>query len=104
MNRLLHFGWLPIAVLFFAALSTEVGAAQAITNLSLRGLTIGQPVTLTLDGSDLSEDTRVVLPVSIAAQTMKPGAKPHCGMNAVLASRARSLIALVAPTSSVRSK
>lgn len=76
MNRLHHFDWLPLVV-FFTALATELEAAPAISNLSLRGLTIGQPVSLTLDGSELSNDSRVVLPVPIASQTMKPGAKPN---------------------------
>jgi hypothetical protein len=35
---------------------------------------------------------------------MKPGARPHCGMKAVLAPSAMRLMALVAATSSVRSK
>ncbi|MCY1463518.1 hypothetical protein D9M71_814250 [compost metagenome] len=39
-----------------------------------------------------------------AAMPMKPGARPHCGMNAVLASLASSMMVLVACTSSVRSK
>lgn len=77
MNRLPPCGWLSIVVLSLAAMPTEVVAVPAIANLSLRGLTIGQPVTLTIDGSELSEDTRVMLPVPIAAQAMKPGAKPN---------------------------
>ncbi len=78
MNRLLPLGWFSIAFLCSATISpTDLCAAPAITNLSLRGLTIGQPVTLTIDGSELSEDARVVLPVNIASQSIKPGAKPN---------------------------
>ena len=39
-----------------------------------------------------------------ATMPMKPGARPHCGMKAVLAPSAMRLISLVAATSSVRSK
>lgn len=48
-------------------------AAPTITNVSVRGLTIGQPTTIVIDGSDLLPDPQLVLPVKIAAQTVKPG-------------------------------
>ena len=60
--------------LLFAAVAAPLRAAPAISNLSLRGLTIGQTVSLTIDGSELTADTRIVLPVPITAQTIKPGA------------------------------
>ena len=41
---------------------------------------------------------------SAATIEMKPGARPHCGMNAVLASVASARIARVLATSSVRSR
>ncbi|QDU28504.1 hypothetical protein ETAA8_36050 [Anatilimnocola aggregata] len=52
-------------------------AAPAITNLSLRGLTAGKAVTLAIDGSELTADARVVLPVPIASQSVRPGAKAN---------------------------
>jgi len=73
MNRLSSFGW----CLFFVAVAAPLQAAPAISNLSLRGLTIGQPVTLTIDGGELSEDARIILPAAIAAQSVKPGSKPN---------------------------
>ena len=40
----------------------------------------------------------------VAAMVMKPGARPHCGMKAVLAPLASSMTFLVTATSSVRSR
>jgi hypothetical protein len=54
------------------AISTQVSAAPAISNLSHRGLTTGKPVALVIDGSELTADTRIVLPAPIAAQVVKP--------------------------------
>jgi hypothetical protein len=59
-----------MAVGFLIAPATA-NAAPAITNLSLRGLTIGKSVTLVINGSELSADTQVILPVPIASQTVK---------------------------------
>ena len=51
-------------------------AAPTITNLSPRGLQIGKPQTIVITGSDLSADTRLIIPAEVAAQAVKPGAKP----------------------------
>jgi hypothetical protein len=51
-------------------------AAPTINNISLRGLTIGQPTTVVIDGSDLLPDPRIVLPVKVASQSVKPNATP----------------------------
>lgn len=80
MNLSVRLG--PLCALSLVALASLVVPSQAqaaptISNLSLRGLTIGKPVTLTIDGAELTDQTRVVLPVPIAAQAVKPGAKPN---------------------------
>ncbi len=61
-----------VAVSF--ATSNALQAAPAISNLSLRGLTAGQTITLAIDGSELTAETRVVLGVPIKTQTVKAGA------------------------------
>lgn len=53
---------------------TLVFAAPTISNVSLRGMTIGQPTTIVIDGNDLLPDPVLVLPVKTASQTVKPGA------------------------------
>ena len=63
-----------LAALLFG--STPAGAAPNISNISPRGLTIGQPTTLVITGSDLSPEARLLLPAKIASQTMKGEAKP----------------------------
>jgi hypothetical protein len=65
------------ALFLFLAWSTAAQAAPAINNLSLRGLTAGQVVTLTIEGSDLPSDAQVLLPVPLAAQKVLPDAKPN---------------------------
>lgn len=77
MSRATHLGWLTLVFFFLAMDATSAHAAPSITNLSLRGLTIGQPVTVTIDGGELTAETRIVLPVGIASQAVKPGAKPN---------------------------
>ena len=49
-------------------------AAPTVTSVSVRGLTIGQPTTIVIDGADLLPDPQLILPVKIAAMTVKPGA------------------------------
>jgi hypothetical protein len=54
--------------------ATPLFGAPTITNVSVRGLTIGQPTTIVIDGADLLPDPLLVLPVKIASQTVKPNA------------------------------
>lgn len=49
-------------------------AAPRISQLSLRGLQVGQPTTIVISGSDLQDQPLLLLPVKIASQTVKPGA------------------------------
>ncbi|HUE71980.1 MAG TPA: hypothetical protein VMP01_13925 [Pirellulaceae bacterium] len=63
-----------LSTLVLAWLPLVCSAAPTISNLSLRGLTIGQPTTVVIDGSDLLPDPKLVLPVKIASQTVKPSA------------------------------
>src|SRR5688500_5255330 len=72
MTRRTTLGWLSAAVL--ACFASAASAAPTINSVSLRGLTIGQSTTIVIDGSDLLPDPRLVLPVKIAAQTVKPNA------------------------------
>ncbi len=66
-------------------LETPLFAAPTITNVSVRGLTIGQPTTVVIDGSDLLPDPLLVLPVKIAAQTVKPnGTANHVEIDVTL--------------------
>jgi len=60
--------------LILSWLSSVSLAAPTIDNISLRGLTIGQPTTIVIDGSDLLPDPKLVLPVKVASQTIKPDA------------------------------
>ncbi len=78
MTRRNLFPW-PIAMLVALAapvLVTSVLAAPTISNVSPRGLTIGQPTTITITGAELGPDTRLLLPAKVAAQTIKGEAKP----------------------------
>ena len=60
-------------------------AAPTITNISVRGLTIGQPTTVVIDGTDLLPNPQLVLPVKIAAQTVKPnGTANHVELDVTL--------------------
>ena len=47
-------------------------AAPTINQLSLRGLQTGATTTLAIEGADLPPDTKVLLPVPIAKQELKP--------------------------------
>jgi hypothetical protein len=52
----------------------ELSAAPQISNVSPRGLQIGASTLLTIDGADLIPEPRVLLPLSLAGQTLKDGA------------------------------
>ena len=65
---------LVLATLILSCLSSVSPAAPTIDNISLRGLTIGQPTTVVIDGRDLLPDPKLVLPVKVASQTVKPDA------------------------------
>jgi hypothetical protein len=58
------------------ALATTAVAAPTITNISPRGLQIGQPTTLVITGTDLSADLQLLSEAKIARQKVKSGAKP----------------------------
>jgi hypothetical protein len=60
----------------FTAAAPWARAAPSITNLSLRGLPIGQPTLLVIDGDELGGNPRIVLPVAIAAQEVKDAKNP----------------------------
>lgn len=60
-----------LAILVLAGLAGPVAAAPTISNLSLHGLSIGKSVTLVIDGSELTAETQVILPVPVASQTFK---------------------------------
>jgi hypothetical protein len=62
------------AVLSFATLAVAV---PTITNISPRGLQIGQPTTVVVTGTDLSADLQLLSEAKIARQKVKPGAKPN---------------------------
>jgi hypothetical protein len=63
------------ATLFFsAAFSGSAFAAPEVRNVSLRGLQTGATTTLTIDGTDLLPEPRLLLPVPVAAQGVKQGA------------------------------
>ncbi len=54
--------------------TSSAAAAPNISNLSLRGLQAGATTTLAIDGSELGADSRILLDVPPASQTLKPGA------------------------------
>src|SRR5262245_5986244 len=62
----------PIA----ACLSPAATAAPNVSNVSPRGLQIGQPTTLVFSGSDLPGDAQLIIDAKIDSQSIKPGAKP----------------------------
>src|SRR5688500_7774398 len=82
MNRLGSKKHSRIAICSFAfALAVYLApspatAAPQINNVSLRGLTIGQPTTIVIDGADLLPNPQLVFPLKLAAQKVKPGATP----------------------------
>lgn len=56
------------------SISSVAAAPPTISNLSARGLQSGATSTLTISGSDLLPDPKLVLPVPITMQTVKEGA------------------------------
>ena len=66
----------PLAIVAVVSLATTALAAPQITNISPRGLQVGQPTTVVITGSDLAAQPRLLLPTEIAQQTVKGEAKP----------------------------
>src|SRR5262249_17575587 len=54
--------------------ATPIQAAPQIKYLSLRGLRSGGVTTITIDGAELLPSPRLLLPIPIASQAVKPGA------------------------------
>ncbi len=65
---------LAASLLGATGVSEVAHAAPTITNLSLRGLQIGETTTLTIDGAELSADAQVILDVPLVKQEVQPGA------------------------------
>src|SRR5438045_919827 len=63
-------------VLGFLSADKAFAGAPQITKLSLRGLRTGATTTLTIEGTDLLPNPRLVLPFPIAAQTIQKAATP----------------------------
>lgn len=64
-----------VAVIFVAlAINADCvdGAAPTVRTLSVRGLRVGGPTTVIIDGSDLLPNPRIVLSQPIASQSVKP--------------------------------
>lgn len=65
-----------VVACIFAALSITPdyvdGAAPTVRTLSVRGLRVGGPTTMIIDGSDLLPNPRIVLTQPIASQSVKP--------------------------------
>ncbi|MFM8251256.1 MAG: hypothetical protein ACKOBW_06645 [Planctomycetota bacterium] len=53
---------------------TSAVAAPTIGKLSLQGLQVGAKTTVVLDGSELSADTRILLPIPGVTEAIRPGA------------------------------
>jgi hypothetical protein len=62
-----------IALAAALLLASFAHAAPAINNVSLRGLQIGGTTTITLQGSELAGEVRLVAPFAIAKQEVAPG-------------------------------
>jgi hypothetical protein len=56
---------------------TLLAASPTIGNLSVRGLQSGATTTLTITGTNLLPEPRILLGAPIARQEVKPGAKPN---------------------------
>ncbi len=63
-----------VATTLACLFATPLFAGPTVSSVSLRGLTIGQPTTIVIDGADLIPDPQLILPVKIASQTVKPNA------------------------------
>jgi hypothetical protein len=74
MTRRRLFSW-PFAALA-ALVAAPAIAAPTISNVSPRGLTIGQPTTITITGAELGPESRLLLSAKVASQTIKGEAKP----------------------------
>lgn len=77
MSSLHQLGRSVAALLVTLQLGQQIFAAPSITNVSPRGLQIGQKTTLTIAGADLSADCQLVGEVAIASQKIKTGAKAN---------------------------
>ena len=56
-----------------ASLASTAIAAPTITNITPRSLAVGGTTTLTIEGADLATRPRVLLPIPIERQEVKPG-------------------------------
>lgn len=68
--------WFGAAVFLGMAVSVPA-APPAISSIELRGLQIGQATALTITGTDLLPNPRLLSTAPIAKQTLKAGAKPE---------------------------
>src|SRR5688572_24489574 len=62
------------AVLALSAFVTAAHAAPTVTSISLRGLQAGGTTTITLQGSDLLTDPKLMAPFAITKQEVLPNA------------------------------
>ncbi|MEX2188518.1 MAG: hypothetical protein WD875_17040 [Pirellulales bacterium] len=62
-----------LALLLPFSITTIVAAAPSIGNVTPPALQVGATATIRIDGGDLAANPRVLLPVKIVAQTVKPG-------------------------------
>jgi hypothetical protein len=62
------------ALAFCPCLPGKAMAVPQVGNLSVRGLQAGGTTTLTIDGSGLLPEPRLLLAIPVAAQVLKPGA------------------------------
>ena len=68
----------PCCLYLLCGASALFGAAPSIQSVSLSGLQTGGTTTLAVTGSDLLPSPRVLLPIPVAAQAVKPGATEYC--------------------------
>jgi hypothetical protein len=71
-SRILIQPALSLVILTWSLVSSLL-AAPSITDLSVRGLHIGGTTVITIRGQDLHPDSRLILPVPIARQQLRPG-------------------------------
>src|SRR5262245_60953203 len=74
LNRSCELHSLAMTMLACLAWAGNSQAAPQISNLSPRGLRIGGTTTVTIEGTDLVPIPRVLLPVPLSAQSVRPGA------------------------------
>jgi hypothetical protein len=70
LHRLGAVVWLLLAL---SAGETPAIAAPSIANIFPPALQVGASVTLKIDGAELAQNPRLLLPIAIAEQTVKPG-------------------------------